>query len=53
MNFMIGFLLGACIAVAMLIIAPVPAIKREAIEHNFAEYNSTNGQWQWKALTNR
>ena len=24
------------------------ALKREAIERNFAEYNSTNGVWQWK-----
>ena len=27
---------------------PVEILKREAIERNFAEYNSTNGVWQWK-----
>jgi hypothetical protein len=30
---------------------PITALKREAIERNFAEYNSTTGVWQWK--TNR
>lgn len=27
----------------------IGSLKREAIERNFAEYNSTNGHWQWKS----
>lgn len=23
-------------------------IKQEAIQHGYAEYNQTNGNWQWK-----
>ena len=42
--------LNICVFLFLWAIKEFPAttLKREAIERNFAEYNSTNGVWQWK-----
>jgi hypothetical protein len=26
----------------------IARLKKQAVEHNYAEYNHTNGVWQWK-----
>jgi len=31
----------------------IKQFQTEAVALNFAEYNSTNGVWQWKAVTNK
>lgn len=36
------FCIGGCFA------QKYDNLKAEAVRLNFAEYNSTNGQWQWK-----
>jgi len=49
---LIAFLIAMLIHVSQSVTSlnqSVTSLKREAIERNFAEYNSTNGVWQWKA----
>lgn len=43
--FALGVLVGAGIV--------SETFKRESIERGYAEYNSTNGNWQWKENTPR
>jgi H+/Cl- antiporter ClcA len=39
-SFLLGFNISAC------------EIKKQAIKHNYAEYNSKTGDWQWKGVNN-
>lgn len=41
-------LLGIYIVTVLSFSIELRGIKQEAINNNFAEYNSTNGNWQWK-----
>jgi len=41
--------LASVIICAVFISGKYVNFKREAIERNYAEFNSTNGVWQWKA----
>ena len=57
-NFLRGLIIGI-VMVTFFILTPLITInndkkidlknlKQEAIQLNYAEYNSTNGVWQWK-----
>lgn len=47
MGFWIGFGMGVLL-IAMLSHLSMETIKSDAIQRGFAEYNQTNGVWQWK-----
>lgn len=47
----ISFFVGALFMTPVL--ATLLSLRKEAIEHNFAEYNSQNGAWQWKEPAER
>ncbi len=42
--FTLGVIAGFFVGLSM----PDYHTRNDAISHGFAEYNSTNGQWQWK-----
>lgn len=43
---LIGLMIGALIGTVTLSQAQ-PDYRQQAIEHGYAEYNSTTGAWQW------
>ncbi len=47
----LGFLFGG-IYVGLISRDNLRDFKREAIKNSFAEYNSINGEWQWKTNQN-
>jgi hypothetical protein len=58
--FFVGMLIGVCILTLALVVADLTPLRASQetnqnwqkilISKGFAEYNSTNGNWQWKNL---
>lgn len=51
----VAILLAWVITVAVLVASRIgyDTLRTQAIQRGFAEYNATNGVWQWKTNSNR
>jgi hypothetical protein len=45
------FVSAAVIMIVLAIVSPEKSLRQEAIEHGYAQYSPTTGQWEWKATT--
>ena len=42
------FCIGIIIGIFLVLFIDLIPLEKQAIEKGYAEYNSTNGKWQWK-----